>query len=194
LLWNALGLALAASWFALLNGWLPLLLLLAAAAIHEGGHWLALRLCGVPVTSFQLQPFGAVMTTWNCRLSYPQELLAVLAGPAANLLCGALLTISGDDFLPAAGAHLVLALFNLLPVGSLDGGHALTLVLTLALGPDRGEHIAGVVGLAFGLTAAAGLAILMICSRGNLWLAPVMAGLAIAGVKNVLPNQTRRPA
>ena len=49
-----------------------------------------------------------------------KELAAVLAGPAVNLLCGLLLA-RGHAWV-AAGAHLSLCLFNLLPVRPLDGG------------------------------------------------------------------------
>ena len=40
------GFCLLTGWFAAVNGWQLLAAVLGAAAIHEGGHWLALRLLG----------------------------------------------------------------------------------------------------------------------------------------------------
>ena len=62
--WGALGLGLLAAWFVLLCGWEPFLAILFAAAAHELGHYLALRLQGAAVTGLRLSPWGAVM---DCR-------------------------------------------------------------------------------------------------------------------------------
>ena len=70
-------------WFLYANGWQLLAAVLAAAVLHESGHWLALRLMGARVASVEISVFGAEMRTVG-RLSYGGELLAVLAGPAAG--------------------------------------------------------------------------------------------------------------
>lgn len=183
-LWNSTGLFLAAAWFVLLNGWRPLVLILFAAGIHEAGHGIVLKLFHVSVTSFHVSSFGAEMTTWNGRLSYPKELAAVLAGPAANLFCGILLMnlSKSEGVQAAAGAHFALAVFNLLPVRPLDGGHALQLFLSWILGPDAGERIAAGIGAAVGASTAAALLWVMAKSGGNLWIIPAVVGLAIAAV------------
>ena len=115
-----------------------LLLLGLAALIHELGHLAAAVACGVRITGMRLDLFGARLELPGL-LSYRQELLVALGGPAANLLtatvlfrawtacgcpvCGASPSLSGwalvlGVLLPAS---LGLCAVNLLPVASLDG-------------------------------------------------------------------------
>lgn len=169
------GFVLLAAWFALANGWESLLTVLGAAAFHELGHWIALRLWGARVTGFRLGVLGAVLETDSGRLSYGGELAAVLAGPAANLLAALALTAFGKGRWPAAvGANLVLCLFNLLPVRPLDGGRALYLLVSWLAGPEAGEA----AGRWAGSVTAAALAALIACvmwrSGGSLWMLPAL--------------------
>jgi Zn-dependent protease len=180
-LWSGMGAVLAALWFVLLNGWRPLEIILLSAAVHEGGHWLALRLLHTPVTFFRITMFGMEMRTQNNRLSYPEEIAAVLAGPAANLLCGALLgCLHGTYRIPGeiAGANFVLGGFNLLPVRPLDGGHILELLVAWTVSPDCGERAAGQAEILFGLSCTILLLWIVFRTRGNLWLLPPATFLA----------------
>lgn len=81
------GFWLLAAWFTLVNGWQLLAVILSAAALHELGHLLVLRLLGARVRELRVSVFGAELMTSAARLSYPGEIAAVLAGPAVNLLC-----------------------------------------------------------------------------------------------------------
>ncbi len=126
--------------------------LLLAAALHECGHLLALRAFRVPVEGLRLTALGAVLYARGTRrLSYGRELIVTLAGPAANVLCGFLtallaLHLAWVDGFVLAGAHLVLAAFNLLPVPPLDGSRALYLVTARLFGPMVGDAVTAVVG------------------------------------------------
>ena len=77
------------AWFFLANGWEPLAIVLAAAAVHELGHWIVLRSLGAKVTGFCLSALGAVLETNSGRLSYGGELAAVLAGAPPQGAAGA---------------------------------------------------------------------------------------------------------
>ena len=134
------GFWLLAAWFTLVNGWQLLAVILSAAALHELGHLLVLRLLGARVRELRVSVFGAELMTSAARLSYPGEIAAVLAGPAVNLLCA--LVLGGAHAWVAAGAHLSLCLFNLLPVRPLDGGRALYLAAAWLAGPSAAERIA----------------------------------------------------
>ena len=120
------GFFLLVGWFALCCGWQMALTVLGAAAWHEFGHLLALRLCGGEARRLRVGMLGAVIEVRGA-MGYGQELASALAGPLANLLAAAILGRMGCT--TAAGANGVLCAFNLLPVRPLDGGRALYLLL-----------------------------------------------------------------
>ncbi|WP_295587275.1 peptidase M50 [uncultured Oscillibacter sp.] len=172
-------------WFLLGNGWAPLAAVLSAAGLHEAGHYLVLRLLGAQVRSVHVGVLGMKMEVVPGRLSYGGELAAVLAGPAVNLLCGTVLAAAGERWLAAAGAHLALAMFNLLPIRPLDGGRALTIGAVWLAGPERGERAARWVSCCCAAVLAAVLAALMWVSGGSLWLLPPAAAALAAACREM---------
>ena len=164
--------------FFLLSGWFgwgcggeALAAVLLASMVHELGHFLVLRILGARIRGIRLEMLGVVMETDTFRLSYPKELAAALAGPAANLLFAAFLA-GRERCLVLVGANLSLCLFNLLPIPPLDGGRAAELCLVWLWGPDRGEVLAERLGRVCRLAFGAGLLCLMAAAKGNLWLLP----------------------
>ena len=138
---------------------------------------------GARVRELRVSVFGAELMTSAARLSYPGEIAAVLAGPAVNLLCA--LVLGGAHAWVAAGAHLSLCLFNLLPVRPLDGGRALYLAAAWLAGPSAAERIACWAG---GTTALAlGGLVLWLIGRtgGSLWLLPAAFGLLAAALREL---------
>lgn len=105
-----------------------------ACALHELGHLAALSWIGLPVRTVRINVFGAGMEV-DGVLSYRQELLAAMAGPAVNLTL-AYCCCRTPALRLFSGLNLALAAFNLLPVGELDGGRMLSSALHL-LCPDR---------------------------------------------------------
>lgn len=106
--------------------------LLLPALAHEASHILAVTLAGGRVTRLELSAFGIVLIP-SGDLSYPKEIIAVAAGPAAHLLAAGLLCLRD----PEAGlAGILLALYNLLPLAGLDGGR---IVLLAAESRGKGE-------------------------------------------------------
>ena len=100
-----------------------------------------------------------------------------------NLLCA--LVLGGAHAWVAAGAHLSLCLFNLLPVRPLDGGRALYLAAAWLAGPSAAERIACWAG---GTTALAlGGLVLWLIGRtgGSLWLLPAAFGLLAAALREL---------
>lgn len=184
--------------FALLGEEAVLEALLVAAALHELGHYAALRLCGVEVTALELTAFGARLSTVGRQaLSYGRELVTLLAGPGMNLLC-ALLTAAltrrlnwsqGDLF---TGAQIVLGAFNLLPILPLDGGRALCLALSFLLGPTAGERLTNRISLIALGALALGATWVVLRSGGDGWLLLGVAGVAGASLREMgLVNPTK---
>lgn len=97
---------------------------LVAMTLHESGHAVCLRCCGVPITMLHIGFLGANMETG--RRSNRQELLCAAAGPVVNLLTGAALWPIWPQF---AVVSFLLATCNLLPVYPLDGGRMVQALL-----------------------------------------------------------------
>lgn len=131
-----------------------------ACAVHELGHWAMVRALGGRVGGFCLTGTGAVIRPRRERLfSYGEECMVALAGPMASFLLAILAGAwgkhfgSGDAYL-LTGVSLALGLFNLLPMGPLDGGRTVRAALSWLAGPDRGDRLSTLLGRA----AAAGSA------------------------------------
>ena len=64
------GFCLLVGWFAAINGWQLLAAVLGAAAIHEAGHYAALRLLVTRILGLRIGLLGAVLETDITALSY----------------------------------------------------------------------------------------------------------------------------
>lgn len=100
---------------------------LLAVTIHETGHYLALRLCRIPIYALRLTPIGITMHTG--ALQGRDTVLCALAGPLFALL----FTVLSPVLPCTAVCALFQSLFNLLPVYPLDGGRALRAMLSKLL-------------------------------------------------------------
>lgn len=140
-----------------------------SALCHELGHLGALRLAGAEVERFRLTAFGAELQADTRYLPYGREVLCTLAGPAVNLLLALVLArVSGDYVL--AGANLLLGVFNLLPIPSLDGGRALYLLASWAADPIAADEICRSVGLGCALVLTAAALLLTLWHGAGLFL------------------------
>lgn len=141
-----------------------LLPLAGAMLLHELGHAAVMLACGADLRRLTLR--FADLRIEARGMSYRQELLCALAGPAVNLLCGVLLRANASAF---AAYSLVLGLYNLLPVWPLDGGRAVLCALLCRLPPARAERLGRMGSFAVcGALLAAGLWLLFV-RRAGFW-------------------------
>ena len=178
--------------FFLLLAWLNYLdrsflvpMALAACTAHELGHIAAIRLLGGSVKEVRLTAIGAELVLER-PLAYWQEGLSALAGPGVNLL----LALAGCRFsLTFAGLNLALALFNLLPVGRLDGGRALYCTLALLAGPGLADLVGRWLDcLCTASVTAAGLFLAL--WGGNITLLPAACWLLAVFLRQNIGNRT----
>ena len=141
-------------------------MVLSAAAIHEAGHWVAIRTVRGRIRRLRLSAVGAELQLEG-TLSYGQELVCALAGPAVSLITAFLTAKAGRDVF--AGLNLTLGLFNLLPVSTLDGGRALNCVSEMLFGPDVAGQIHRGIDLFLSLTVLLGGGVILV-SGGSVTL------------------------
>lgn len=152
------GFLLLLAWLNYLDNSLIVPMAAAACLAHELGHLAVIRLIGGTVRRIRLTAIGAEIVLAR-GLSYWQEGLSALAGPGINLVL-ALVCCGLERGVTFAGLNLALALFNLLPVGRLDGGRALYCTLALLAGPELASRIGNWLDvLSTGAVLAAGLAL-----------------------------------
>ncbi|MBU5627031.1 peptidase M50 [Oscillibacter sp. MSJ-2] len=148
--------------------------ILLASGLHEIGHWAALRFFGVRAERFRLAAWGAGMVC-GAGLSYGQELIAVIAGPAVNLICGVACARAAEHMgwtsgYLYAGAHVILGAFNLLPISVLDGGRAIELILSLWADPWLARRIVSILSIFTLVLLTSGALWLSVQSGGNAYL------------------------
>lgn len=113
---------------------------LTAIILHEVGHLIMAYGCHTPIRSIKLDLLGAEIALGG-MVSYKQEFLIAMGGPLANVLTVVVLYIchTGDINISNAeillSASVVLAVFNLLPIESMDGGRMLSIFLSHLLSP-----------------------------------------------------------
>lgn len=156
-------------------GWLSL----TASAIHETGHLIAMKACGVRVERITAYPFGLVIERGRQVTSYRTDFLIFVAGIAANALAAALCGVGmllfqmhclgekGAGVLGFLSANAALALINALPHPMLDGGGILRSLLLQTMSPDRSERIVRLVGECVILPMTCAALYLLFYGEGN---------------------------
>ena len=128
----------------------------AAMALHEGGHVLAMALCGVRECRIELTPFGGVADVPGFeRLPARRQCLIALAGVPFSAVCAGLclrFAPPAEFFRLFYRFSLGMALVNVLPVWPLDGARLL-LCAARRLGWEEAAR-QGMLWLAYLLAAA----------------------------------------
>ncbi len=158
----------------LLNGALPSLCMLLAAAVHELGHILCASLVKAPVLRFDVELWGGRLY-YGGMTGYKQELLIASGGIMANLALCPL------GLLPLFGVYgrlffyscICYALVNIIPARTLDGGEMLRCLLCLQCSEgwdsaERAVHLFSVLimlalGVSLCLLTGFNLSVVFIC-------------------------------
>jgi len=123
-----LGLFVSIGAYALIWGWKFGVGFVALILVHELGHFVEARRQGLDVSIPRFIPFlGAYVAIKNSPLNPLRNAYVALAGPAAgglaSLACWGYGSATGSSLFHAlAYAGFFLNLFNLIPIGILDGG------------------------------------------------------------------------
>ena len=134
---------------------------LLACVLHELGHVAAATVMGGRVEALSLTVVGAELRIdYRAPLTYLQDSLVALAGPATNLLWGAAALALHLEL--AAMLTLAIGAFNLLPISPLDGGRVVHGLLANRLDPGWADRVMTVmsgclVGILVGVGAVAAI-------------------------------------
>ena len=134
---------------------------LLACVLHELGHVAAATVMGGRVEALSLTVVGAELRIdYRAPLTYLQDSLVALAGPATNLLWGAAALALHLEL--ATMLTLAIGVFNLLPISPLDGGRVVHGLLANRLDPDWADRLMTVmsgclVGILVGVGAVAAI-------------------------------------
>ncbi len=147
------------------------LIVTAAALLHELGHMMAACALGTSIARLRLDVFGARLHL-SGMMSYRCEAVIAAAGPAANLFSAALIfPVWRHAGSPEDGLLVLfqivsvgLAVVNLLPVRTMDGGR----ILRCLLAPLAGDRFADGV-----------LSVTTVLILGLLWFFSVYALLRV---------------
>lgn len=124
---------------------------LSAAAVHEIGHIIAAKILGVKFKTLSLNLLGARLGLDTPLYSYKKEFLLCAAGPAINIITGDIalclyhLRIHDEHILFFSIASFFLALLNLLPIKSFDGGRMLLCFTAPTFGLYTAEKLLAVL-------------------------------------------------
>ncbi len=149
-------------------------LIAGAVLLHEIGHSVVARGCGLNVSAIELHLLGGRTEMWGSTSE--QNLAAVaLAGPITSVIAGGALLALGvalpgtaGEIVRAAGwTNLAWAGLNLLPFYPLDGGHVVRYLLAGAVGPRDAAAIT--------LVSASVAAVVMMALAGWAGLWPLVA-------------------
>ena len=127
---------------------LPMIL---AVCLHEGGHLILALALRIRISQFNISMLGARMQVDPADLSYKKEFLLALGGPLAGalgfLLCFPIclrhsaLPFFSELLLPFSVISLLLSLFNMIPIDTLDGGRMLRCAVSHIFSLDTADTV-----------------------------------------------------
>jgi len=125
---------------------------LLAAVLHEAGHLLAAHLLHVPLRRMRIDLVGARLEIGGRMISYREEWLLAVAGPATSFFVaalGSLLWQFGERALYFSAASFLLGALNLLPIRSFDGGRMLEALVCSFAGERLADRVMTLTSFSF---------------------------------------------
>lgn len=122
-------------------------LVLLFSLLHEAGHLFSVFLCSSNAYEVSFGALGMTITKGSEKPgSYTRDFIIAFSGPLVNIFFCILFSVMyyfnrNESLLLCTGINLFIALFNLLPVFSLDGGRMLEAVLYKKFSLKKAEAI-----------------------------------------------------
>lgn len=126
---------------------------LTSSFLHESGHILAMVLCHDKINALKITATGLrIDKISSVNLSYNQEIFIALSGVGMNfILCGVSALIyfacSSKNVLSFLCINIIVAIFNLMPIESLDGAKALHFLLLKKISHEKACELIAVISV-----------------------------------------------
>ncbi len=142
-------------------------------AIHESGHIAAMLALGSDNISININLFNiSIRDTMRSHRPYKEDILIILAGPAFNIISVILfgllyMAVPADIVYDIVIISALLAVFNLLPLESTDGGQLLTIALGLFFSKRTVDIVVTVISLILIIPIATAGFLVLLSSKYN---------------------------
>lgn len=121
---------------------------LVCCVLHETGHLIFIKLCGGKIKAIRLGVYGMRITpAANLNLSPLKEAAVCFGGPLMNLVLFLTSFIIGSHAF--AAINFAMAVFNLLPIESTDGGNILYNILIYKTGEEKAKTALKILSAVF---------------------------------------------
>lgn len=119
---------------------------LICCVLHELAHLIVMLILGIPAEVITFYGAGIRITSLRIEYEKPSRRVLVLAaGCTMNFLCAMIFSRLGYDL--AAAISLFTGIFNLLPIGELDGAAIIKMLIIRACKPENVDRIMKVIGV-----------------------------------------------
>lgn len=152
-----------------------------AVLMHELTHLILLWLMGGSATALTVTPIGLTIDR-NGLLNYQKEIWLSLSAPLFNLLLAGVFAFLSMDRITLE-INLGLGLVNLLPICPLDGGKALTALLSHCGSADWAQRIMGIISAVFMLILWLFSIAICIVLNGSLTPLLLVSGLFFSSIE-----------
>ena len=128
---------------------------LLSSMLHETGHLAVMFLSGQKVNSVTFGAFGVrIDRQITTAITYKKEALIALGGVAVNFVIaifGAIhYYLSGNLFsLKLTAVNIIIAVFNMIPIDTLDMGRVLRYTLLCSIDENRCDRILSIISAVF---------------------------------------------
>lgn len=141
-----------------------MMIMLACCGLHECGHIAAMLACGCKPSCVTIYGGGICLTPPGHLNSFAADILILTSGCAVNFILAFASVVTVGEMTFFAQINLLLGGFNLLPVGYLDGGKLIGLLLS----PSKAKAVKTVFALliaALAVTAVVygGISLSLLC-------------------------------
>ena len=133
---------------------------LTACILHEGGHLLAMALCGIYPDKITFYGGGIAISKIGMeQMSYIRRLVILSAGCTVNFLISSLcLAFPENEMIQIFSAvNLLIGIFNALPIGYFDGARILEVLLVRVMSPSSAAIVKKIIGAICSFVIIAGI-------------------------------------